>query len=373
MNIPEITPNIVIKSITSSKNSVTVTPDGVPAIYLKNTSTQLSEPLANLYNLTLSQQQVPDLWKQAYVRALYKNRGIKSNPESSRPISMTSEICKGLERIICDCILTHLEKNNLLSIHQHGFVKNRSTLSQHLSLLNHLTQNYDNNIQSEIIYLDYSKAFDSVPHNKLIYVLEHLHINKSVISWIKDYLKDRTQRVIVDGWYSDPCKFIIVFPQGTVIAPHIFRIYTDDLLQILTKQSHIKFYAFADDLKISSTNHTNLQNSLDIVGTWSKLWQLKIQPTKSEHIIFEPHKRNQTTSTTYYLDNKPIPKTNTVRDLGILITSDLKWETQTRKIYSKALVLVYTILRSFKTTKPRSYVQMFKTYIRPIIEYNHIM
>ena len=110
MNIPEITPNIVIKSISSSKNSVTVTPDGVPAIYLKNTSTQLSEPLANLYNLTLSQQQVPDLWKQAFVRALYKNRGIKSNPESSRPISMTSEICKGLERIICDCILTHLEK-----------------------------------------------------------------------------------------------------------------------------------------------------------------------------------------------------------------------------------------------------------------------
>ena len=224
-----------------------------------------------------------------------------------------------------------------------------------------------------MIYLDYSKAFDSVSHSKLIHVLHHLQINSTLISWIKDYLTDRSQKTIVDGFYSDSCNITSGVPQGSVLGPLFYLAYTNDLLNTLSSEKDLTFYAYADDLKLSSTNTTTLQQTLNVIEKWSKLWQLKIQPTKSEHIIFNPPRHNSASNPTYYLENKPIPKTNVVRDLGIFITNDLKWETQINKIYSKAIVLVYTILRSFRTANANTYVKLFKTYIRPLMEYNHII
>ena len=107
----------------------------------------------------------------AHIRPIYKNKGLKSCPASFRPISETSAICRTLEDIYREQLFNYIMQNNLLSSVQYGFIKNRSTLSQQINLLNELTLNYENNLTTSIIYLDFSKAFDSVCHSKLIYIL----------------------------------------------------------------------------------------------------------------------------------------------------------------------------------------------------------
>ena len=118
-----------------------------------------------------------------------------------------------------------------------------------------------------------------------------------------------------------------------------------------------------------STQPQHLQKSLDQITAWSQLWKLKINPTKSEHIHFQSRKQSNNI-TTYRINNQIIQHTDTVRDLGIWLSSDLKWTTQTSKIYSKAIPIMYTILRSFRTQDPKTYTTLYKTYVRPIIEYN---
>ena len=309
------------------------------------------------------------MWKEAVVTPIHK-KGMKNNVANYRPISLTSVICRTMERILCNSLTKYFSFNHLQPDNQHGFVKKRSTLTQQLILLNNLTENFDNNITTEMIYLDYAKAFDSVPHNKLIHVLKHLKVNDTVVAWISNYLSNRSQRTVVDGFYSESCKITSGVPQGSVLAPLLFLTYTTDLLNQLGNQNNIVTYAFADDLKLSGTDSSKIQESLNIIEKWSNNWQLKIQPAKSEHIIFSTPRSNSTKNT-YFLDNQIIKESDTVRDLGILINNDLKWATQISKIYIKSLHLVHNIIKSFKTKNPHVYVQLFKSYVRPLTEYNN--
>ena len=151
--------------------------------------------------------------------------GQKNLPENHRPICMTSSICRGLESIINEKITGHILSNNLFPSNQHGFICNRSTLTQHLNFFNHLTKIQTNKLNSDIVYIDFSKAFDKISHSKLIYVLSHYKINSTIINWIKNYLHDRTQSTVVENKLSYPCAVTSGVPQGTVLAP-LCLIYT---------------------------------------------------------------------------------------------------------------------------------------------------
>ena len=205
----------------------------------------------------------------------------------------------------------------------------------------------------------------------LMQILEHLKINKTIILWIKNYLSEHSQQTVVDGSYSKPCKVTSGVPQGSVLGPLLFLIYTNSLLKLLVKLTNVMTFAFADDIKLASTDPKSLQEALKITETWSKSWKLKLQQSKSEHITFKLPRSPISNLNTYYIDNKNIPHTDFVKDLGIIITSDLKWSSQISKVYTKSLHLVYTVLKSFKSSNPYFYVQLYKTHIRPLLEYNH--
>lgn len=245
----------------------------------------------------------------------------------------------------------------------------RSTLSQQLILLDELTHNFDNKITSEMIYLDFSKAFDSVSHKKLLHLLDHLSIDGKILHWITGYLSERTQQTVVDGIVSEPCDVRSGVPQGSVLGPLLFLLYLEDLIRSLQRTTSTTVYAFADDLKLLNTDPSQLQQSLDIVERWCSIWQLKIQPSKSDHISFS--NTSLDLHTTYFsINNTPIRQSKTVKDLGIILSRDLKWSSHVQTTFSKCSSLSFIILKSFKSKDPFFYLQLFKVYIRPVIEYN---
>ena len=277
-------------------------------------------------------------------------------------------LCRLLEKIIHSKVTHHLLKNNLINKEQHGFITKRSTLSQQLNLLDKITDNFDHNLQTELLYLDFSKAFDRVSHQKLLYILPHYKINPIIINWLQDYLTCRQQKTVIDGHSSNTCYITSGVPQGSVLGPLLFVIYVNQLItELKNKCSNIHIFGFADDVKLLSSDPNSLQDALDIVSNWTYNWQLPIQPLKSEHITF---RRGQSQTPKFQINNNYFITVDTVKDLGLYITDTLKWTQNITNISSKANYLTYNILKTFNTPDINLYILLYKTYIRPIVEYN---
>ena len=355
----------ILNSIRLMKTSVSQTPDSIPSYFVKHTSAQLLQPLFIIFNHSIQTGQIPTIWKKAIVIPIYK-KGNKNDPKNYRPISLTSVICRILEKIIHYSILSHLLSNQLISPAQHGFVYNRSTQTQQLLFLDNLTNMYDKKKQLDIIYLDFSKAFDKVSHIKLLQVLHHKRIHGTYVKWIENYLSDRSQTTLVDTFHSSSIHVSSGVPQGSVLGPLLFITYLDDLIQsIHLSCPHTNVYAYADDIKLLSTDFDDLQRALQIVDTWTGEWQLLLNKNKSEHLAI----RN-TAPNTFYIGNQEIPKVDSVRDLGITLTQDLTWKLYIEKIRKKSNILTHILLRTFTTSNYQFHVNLYKTYVRPIMEYN---
>ena len=164
------------------------------------------------------------------VTAIYKGKGSPTNCSNYRPISLTCITCKILEAIIRENLLNHFTKNNLLIQNQFGFRPGRSTTSQLLDCMNDWTKTMDRRGQTDIIYLDFAKAFDTVPHQKLLIKLESMGVRGHCLGWIRAFLTNRSQVVLVEGVSSTPAPVTSGVPQGCVCSPIYFLSYINDML-----------------------------------------------------------------------------------------------------------------------------------------------
>ena len=221
------------------------------------------------------------------------------------------------------------------------------------------------------IYIDFSKAFDRLSHRKLIFVLYHYKIINQIINWIQDLLTHRSQKTIVEGKSSQPCSITSGVPQDSVLGPLLFVLYLESLIiDIKENCTNSKIYAFADDVKLLSTDAQELQKALNIIHTWALKWNLLIQPKKSEHINFSFTSSSSDHLNTFFMNQTEIPCSESVNDLGLLLSRNLKWSEYISKITSKANQISYTILRAFESTNYNLHLSLFKTFVRPILEYN---
>ena len=194
----DITSLDVLGAIASLKNTVSRTPDDIPCMFIKQTAKTITIPLTIIFNHSLKQGKIPDIWKRALVVPIFK-KGQRNKPENYRPVSLTSVMCRIMEKIFHKKITSHLLKNQLLSNCQHGFLAKRSTLTQQFSFFEQLTIFQVNKINCHTIYLDFTKAFDKISHFKLLNVLKHFKINRSIINWTRDFLSNRTQQTVVEN------------------------------------------------------------------------------------------------------------------------------------------------------------------------------
>jgi len=275
----------VIKNLIDHLNpEKSIGPDDIHARMLIELTDQLADPLAFIFNETLRQGKVPLDWKRANVSPIYK-KGARNLAENYRPISLTSIVCKMMETLIRDRLMKHLREENLLSPKQHGFISGRSTVTQLLNYLDKCMQCTVDGHVVDVIYLDFSKAFDTVPHRRLLGEMEAYGISGPILEWVKEYLNDRTQTVLLNGERSVTAPVISGIPQGTCLGPLLFVLYINDLLDDVDSDG----FLFADDTKIfrkitSPDDLIRLQSDIDRLEQWSNKWLLRFHPDKC-HVL----------------------------------------------------------------------------------------
>lgn len=351
-------------------------PDAIPPIILAMAANELATPFTILFRKSLDNGEVPADWKTAFVTPIFK-KGNKATPSNYRPVSLTCIACKVMEKLVRERVLKHLQNNNLISGEQHGFVPGRSTITQLLDVMDDWTKIIDDGGSVDIIYMDYQKAFDSVPHRRLLEKVKAHGIGGNVKNWIEDFLKDRRQQVVTNGTHSLVAEVTSGIPQGSVLGPLLFVIYINDLPQVV--KSAVKM--FADDTKLYGKSNTSqgieeLQEDLDQLQQWSERWLLRFHPQKCAVMKLG----NKKSEASYSMPVKEadgstvrLTLTETVaeKDLGVWIDNNLKFGPHIAHATTKANRVVGLIRRTFDYLNEEMFVQLYKSLVRPLLEYGH--
>ena len=360
---------IVAQKIGKIKNSCSPGYDGFTATPLKKMKNFIAKPLSMLFSISMASGVLPSIWKKAIIIPIFK-KGDKSNSANYRPISLTSIICKIMESIIKDNILSYLNRNDLIYSKQYGFMPKKSTNAQLLTYFNDISSHLLNGCQVDSIYLDYSKAFDSIVHGKLLYKLEKYGITGNLLVWLASFLVDRQQMVKVNYSYSDWSTVLSGVPSGSVLGPILFLIYIDDLSNCSPDLKSL--YLFADDAKCFSVIKSShdcmiFQNSLVDISNWSNLWQLNLSPDKCQVISFTHHQNSFVFN--YSVNSIPLLRVNNVVDLGINFSQNLSFSPHIKDTCNKARRKASIILNCFKSKNKVILYKAFTTFVRPILEY----
>ena len=255
-------------------------PDGIHPRVLKELAKELKMPLFIIFRKSLDTGILPKVWKIANVSPIFK-KGSRHLAANYRPVSLTAVACKVMESLVKDAIVTHMEKNKLIADQQHGFIPGRSCTTQLISTLEDWTKILDDGECVDAIYMDLKKAFDSVPHQRLLAKLKGYGIKGKLLKWIETFLTCRKHCVLVNGAASSWTEVVSGVPQGSVLGPILFILYINDLTNVVTCDMKI----FADDTKIYHKTSTrqdciNLQKDIDRLQDWAEKWQLKFHPDK---------------------------------------------------------------------------------------------
>ena len=350
-------------------------PDEVSPWVLKECAEELTLPIFMIFSNSLEQGKLPDIWKQANITPIFK-KGNKSNPLNYRPVSLTSVMCKMLERLIREKWVEMLNKQNMLTDKQFGFRQGRSTVSNLICFYDRITEIIQNREGwADSIYLDFSKAFDKVPHKRLIWKLQHIGgVSGTLLEWMKDFLQGRQMRTVIRGTASQNREVTSGVPQGSVLAPIMFLVYVNDLGNDLSENSYINM--FADDAKIQrrikdSSSCEELQKDINKIKTWSIKWKMDFNVEKCHVLRFGESEKRPIFQ--YKLGDEEIPSADKEKDLGVTITKKLDPEDHISQITGSMYNLIANMKTAFTYVDADMVRKIITTYIRPRLEYASVI
>ena len=364
----EITIQMVLEELKGLNQYKSCGPDELHPRLLIELAELIALPVTLLFNITMKHGTLPDDWRRAFVSPIYK-KGSRHLPENYRPISLTAILCKIMERFVRDRIVAHLLDQKLLSKKQYGFITGRATTTQLLCYLDQCTNITAGGGVVDSIYLDFSKAFDTVPHRRLLGKLEAYGVQGNLLNWIKAFLTNRSQEVTVNGSKSLPSAVISGIPQGTVLGPVLFVVYINDLLDNVSSGGLM----FADDTKIyrqitTRDDALQLQQDITKLEDWSKLWQIRFNHDKC-HVMTLGKFENIRYAHRYTVYDIEIDHVFDEKDLGVTIDSELRFEEHIARKVRIANAIVGQMRRSFSYLDCDTFKRIFTAFVRPHLEY----
>ena len=348
--------------------------DGIHPRLLKNLSSVLSTPLSIIFNSTSEEGLLPVEWVSSVVVPIYKNSS-RCNPLNYRPVSLTSVTCKVMEKAVVSHLTEFISENSLLSEHQFGFRSGHSTVDQLLATYNDITGYIDQGKVIDLLFFDYSKAFDKVRHIILLQKLSDLGICPQILNWISYFLRSRTMRVRISGVLSHSEPVTSGVPQGSVLGPVLFLLYVNYVVAELT----CKYKIFADDVKLYLSFETNnfsevtevAQSNIDILVRTSSSWGLTMNTSKCVCMRFSP--KNCMLSfvgpSPYKIGLVIIDFVESHCDLGITVDRTLKFHSHVARNARIANGITSNILSCTLERSNDFILNIYKFHVRPIMEY----
>ena len=353
-------------------------PDKIPPLLLRKCALSLAKPVAFILRWSYLNSVVPDLWKHATIIPLYKGKGLdKASPTNYRPVALTSPIAKLAEKFIYDDLKPFLENKQCFPNFQHGFMNNKSVTSLLVELVDDLSLALDSKKCIDLIFFDFKAAFDTVDLGILLSKLAAAGIGGRCLQWLDNFLTHRFISVSVNNKVSGSVHMNLGVAQGSILGPIMFNFYVSDILSNYVLPPSLFVKQFADDLQAYSIYDTdNAQqahltfNSFIVhIHEWSKANLLNLSLDKVKIMHFG----NNNPQIKYSIDNHQIESVDTARNLGLIMTRDLKWNTHISNKCSVALRKWYNIARTTEITDLEALTLLYKSLVRPILEFPSII
>ena len=323
-------------------------------------------PLTKVFSMSLEQSVLPLDWKRANVTPIFK-KGSKKDKGNYRHVSLTCHACRIMERILREEIVTFLEENNKITGSQHGFRNKKSCLTNLLEFMETTLNCLDDGDPVDVLFFDLQKAFDKVPHKRLLFKLHRLGIQGKILKWVEEWLSGRTQRVVMNGCVSEWEEVISGVPQGSVLGPILFLAYINDMEDKVLSS----FWKFADDSKmlrkVNSENDTiGIKQDLHHLEEWSKKWQMPFNAKKCK--VMHVGKKNPLVN--YEIDGVVLERVEQEVNLGVLLRDVLGMEGQCSKAANKANQILGLISRTFVSRERKLILTLYKSLVRPHLDYS---
>ena len=367
-------PNEINKIINSLKPKKSSGHDLISTHFIKSIKDQICIPLSTLFNKSLETGYVPNIFKLAKVTPIYKAKDAQELT-NYRPISLLPSMSKILEKIIHKRLYTFLNSQNIFYHSQYGFRPKHSTINAITEFTSHILSSFDKHEYSLSVFLDLSMAFDTIDHNILLRKLNYYGVRGVALDWFRSYLSDRKQFVTFKDSNSNILRVDCGVPQGSVLGPLLFIIYTNDLPNAI---KHSKCILFADDTTIFySTKHLdelyeNISFDLNTLSDWFKANKLSLNVNKTNYMIFKNIKTPDN-SKIIKIGTEIIEQTSIAKFLGIFIDDQLNWKTHIDYVRNKLSSGLYALNISKHIISRQLRKCLYHTLIHPHLTYGLIL
>ena len=350
--------------------------DNIDPTFVKKTIFLYTKHLCCLFNESFISGTIPDQLKIAKVVPIYKSKG-KECLDNYRPISILPVFSKILEKLVYRRLIDYIDKNNILFSKQFGFRQKYSTSMALIEFMNYVSRAIESKLVSIGIFLDLSKAFDSVNHSYLLQKLSFYGIRGISLNWFENYLNNRKQFVIIDQQSSDLCNVVTGIPQGSILGPPLFLLFINDLHYASSKLS---FILFADDTNMflsgKSVQQLNRDSKTELekVSCWFYANKLKVNMTKTNYMVFKGRNINFDVDELHVqLNDEYLSRVCSTKFLGIYVDEGLNWKPRVNHIASKissAIGILYVVHKLFPLP---ILCNLYNTLLLPYLSYANIV